>query len=212
MNDPNISVGRPPTTRTQDHLITKIMGTVQTSKLVQGYVEETAMERAIGMGYRVEDDDPSKRPPDFHGYFTVAERLIVGMRVLLPAWPETGPRTAPTVGHAFFFLCAHAVECLLKAYLTRDNSKDSLEKVRKHDIRHNLAALWEMAHHDGLGNLAQVPEWIEGLGDVHDSPYALRYMTGLHGAILFTPTTVMPLIDGLLDQVRSMLPPAPRAV
>ena len=103
-------------------------------------------------------------------YLGVAYGMLPGVKALAVANP-----TAPL---ALCLVAAHALECTLKAYLSRDGNDDV---VKRPDIRHNLVALWKLAHIQGLRIPADPPGWVEMLGHLHNSPYYLRYSTGVHG-------------------------------
>lgn len=114
------------------------------------------------------------KPP--HTYLGVARSLVPGA-VLLANSPDTSP-------HAFALVSAHALECMLKAYLTRSGDDKAARAVTKPDIRHNLEMLWREAVIDGLQIDEDPPKWVLRLSGLHDSPYHLRYSTGINGIVL----------------------------
>jgi hypothetical protein len=68
-------------------------------------------------------------------------------------------------------LASHGVECLLKAFLTRNG------ETKRATRTHNLSDLWALAMADGLeAESSEPPHWISGLSLIHASPYALRYL------------------------------------
>lgn len=83
-------------------------------------------------------------------------------------------------GLALPLVAAHVLECLLKAYLSRDGSDDGLKNPY---VRHNLNALWSMAFVQGLRVSRDPPDWVGCLSGLHDKPYFLRYSTGVHGVV-----------------------------
>lgn len=101
-------------------------------------------------------------PPDT--YIGVAKLLMPGIRTLA----THGDLPAQTLPLAM--LCAHALECGLKAFLSRNGDDTHL---RKRNIRHNIAKLWERAREQGF--LTPMPDWANVLSDIHDAPYQLRY-------------------------------------
>jgi len=87
----------------------------------------------------------------------------------------------PVPAPALAFLCSHILECLLKAYLSRDGSDARLKDDSK--LRHDLNALWELAFVEGLPIEKSPPTWVNTLSNLHKSPYYLRYSTGVHGIV-----------------------------
>jgi hypothetical protein len=102
------------------------------------------------------------RPPAT--YMSVAKLLMPGIRTLA----TSGDIAAQAFPLAM--LCAHALECGLKAFLSRNGDDRYL---RKRDIRHNILKLWEEAENNGLPN--PIPDWARTLSEIHDEPYHLRY-------------------------------------
>jgi hypothetical protein len=131
-------------------------------------------------------------PPDT--YFGVVQGMLPGVSILAAAQPA-----API---AFAFLAAHVLECALKAYLSRDGSDERLTKA---PIRHDLSALWRLAASEGLAVGVEPPAWVMRLGDVHSSPYYLRYSTRAHGIVLPPSGTVATELTALVDAVRAEL-------
>lgn len=127
-------------------------------------------------------------------YFGIAEGLMPGILILggaspVPALPLT-------------MLCAHALECILKAYLSRSGN-DS--RIRKADVRHNLITLWSMAQTEGLDLPTDPPQWVSLLSNLHGQPYYLRYSTGVHGLVLPPPAQMVAGLSELLNVVRIKL-------
>lgn len=111
-------------------------------------------------------------PP--HTYLGVANSMIRGVEILAQA--------SPTSPLSLALVASHALECTLKAYLSRDGAD---ARLRRSELRHNLTALWMLAQQEGLAVSAQPPQWVETLGHIHNSPYYLRYSTAIHA--LSTP-------------------------
>jgi len=109
-------------------------------------------------------------PP--HTYLGVAKSILPSI-ILLSENPQA-------CGLGLPMLCAHALECLLKAFLSRAGDDRA---VRKSDIRHNLTKLWSKAFDEGLAIPEQPPTWITRLSEVHEPPYFLRYSTKVHGIV-----------------------------
>ena len=109
-------------------------------------------------------------PP--HTCFGVARSMLPGVRTLSAATP-----LAPL---ALCLVAAHVLECTLKAYLSRGGSDKA---VRASTVRHNIVALWSMAHAQGLAVTLAPPDWVKTLSDLHNSPYHLRYSTGVYGIV-----------------------------
>jgi hypothetical protein len=99
--------------------------------------------------------------------------MIKGVRTLADA---------PTPSFlALALVAAHVLECILKAYISREGNDTSL---KKQEIRHNLNALWTLAHEQGLNIQQTPPDWVKILSHIHAAPYHLRYSTGINGISL----------------------------
>lgn len=131
-------------------------------------------------------------PP--HTYLGVAGSLLSGVRVLAAATP---PPALPLA-----MLSAHVLECILKAYLSR-NGDDS--HVKHPDVRHNLNALWSLAASQGLSIPPAPPAWVACLSHLHDSPYYLRYSKGVHGVVSPAAEPMATELAALLEQVRKQV-------
>jgi len=131
-------------------------------------------------------------PP--HTYLGVAESLMPGVKALAT--------TSHPAALALALVAAHVLECLLKAYLSRDGSDDAL---KKRNVRHNLNALWAMAFAQGLRVPKSPPTWADHLSDLHKSPYYLRYSTGIHVIRLPSAEPMTSELVGLLEVVREQL-------
>jgi hypothetical protein len=128
-------------------------------------------------------------PP--HSYVGVAQNLVEGIKVLVAA--ESPPPVALAM------LCAHALECSLKAYLSRDGNDARLMNPA---IRHNIGALWALASREGLAVPEIAPPWVCGLSDLHDKPYDLRYATRFQFLVLPAAGLMAAGVTDLLQLVR----------
>ncbi len=77
-----------------------------------------------------------------------------GIRVLAAAGPES---CVPLI-----HLAGHALECLLKAYLSKQGTPES--DLKQYTVRHNLEELWRLANQGGLPHAPVTPQWVERLG------------------------------------------------
>ena len=132
------------------------------------------------------------RPP--YTYFGVARSMMLSVTALASKQP------VPVLAHAL--VSAHVLECLLKASITKGGAE---EKVKQRDVRHNLKKLWAMAAAEGLGVPASPPNWVACLSAIHDSPYCLRYSTGVHGIVTPSVQLVTSELEGLLKEVEAHL-------
>ena len=108
----------------------------------------------------------------------------------------------PSCALAMALVCAHALECILKAYLSRTGD-DAL--VRGPSIRHDLNGLWSLARSHGLGIPEQPAAWASRLSDLHTRPYHLRYSTRVHGVVLPPSEPMGDELAALLEVVRVAL-------
>lgn len=131
-------------------------------------------------------------PP--HTYFGVAQSMMPGVKVLATA--------SPPPALALALVAAHVLECMLKAYLSRDGSDAALKSP---DVRHDLNALWAMAFAQGLRIPESPPSWVDCLSGLHKSPYHLRYSTGVHGIVLPATEPMTSELAALVDIVRGQI-------
>ncbi len=125
--------------------------------------------------------------------FGVAESLMPGVKLL-----ASGPISTSL---ALAFLCAHVLECLLKAFLAREGMPDS--ELRNHSIRHDLAKLWSEAAARGLCINASPPDWVMCLSHLHSPPsYFLRYSTGVHAIVSPAAQPMVSELEIILEAVR----------
>jgi len=131
-------------------------------------------------------------PP--HTYFGVAQSMMPGVKVLAAA--------SPPPALALALVAAHVLECLLKAYLSRDGSDAVLKNP---DVRHDLNALWGMAFAQGLRVPEVPPSWVDCLSGLHKWPYYLRYSAGVHGIVSPSAEPMTSELAALLEIVRGQL-------
>ena len=127
-------------------------------------------------------------------YFGVAQTMIPGVKVLAAA--------SPLPALALALVAAHVLECLLKAYLSKDGSDAVLKNP---DVRHGLEALWAMAFAQGLRIAESPPDWVACLSALHKSPYYLRYSTGVHGIVSPGAEPMTSELAALVETVRAQL-------
>jgi hypothetical protein len=132
------------------------------------------------------------RPP--HTYLGVAESILPGIQVLAS---QTRPPAIPAT-----LLAAHMLECLLKAYLSR-NGDD--KRLLVGDMRHNIAALWQLASREGINLPAQLPTWASTLSHLHDRPFYLRYSTGVNGVVTPPIPVLARELENMLKEVSSQI-------
>ena len=152
------------------------------------------MQPIIGTASITEEDDVIAAPAPPHTYFGVAQSMMPGVTILAAASP------APPL--ALCLVAAHVLECLLKAYLSRDGSDAD---VRDAKVRHDLSALWGMAFAQGLPVPQSPPAWVDCLSGLHKHPYYLRYSTGVHGIVSPAPEPMASELRALLETVRGQL-------
>ncbi len=127
-------------------------------------------------------------------FFGIAESLMPAAR-LLAASPEV-PGTALTL------ISGHILECLLKAFLSKNGvSGDELKKK----LGHNLRELWERSVGLGCPDNPAFPPWAERLNAVCGKKARLRYPEGLHGLVLPGAQPMTAELGGLLEVVRKAI-------
>ena len=152
------------------------------------------MQLITGTVSIMEDPDTIAPPGPPHTYFGVAQSMMPGVKILA--------EVSPTPALALSIVAAHVLECLLKAYLSRDGSDAAVKKPR---VRHNLNALWALAYTNGLLIPESPPSWVNCLSGLHKSPYYLRYSTGVHGIVSPGSEPMSSELAALLDVVRKQL-------
>ena len=119
-------------------------------------------------------------PTDTQGNLYRAKELLAGARAL----------QGKVHDFALVFLCAHATELLLKAYLRHNDLSDKEMK----DVGHKLRELWELAIDHRLPWYDTAPPtWLELMHTLHARPYHLRYNDDKNGMI--TPAAEPLLTD-----------------
>jgi hypothetical protein len=124
-------------------------------------------------------------PP--YTYLGVAENMITGLRPLSLANPSS-PMASSLVA-------SHVLECLLKALLSLDGND---KRLKEKGLRHNIHNLWAIAQSEMPQMVSQIPDWAITLSNLHNSPYYLRYSTGIHGLVL-------PALEPMLTQMNDLL-------
>jgi hypothetical protein len=117
-------------------------------------METTAVSASVDINLEPAALEPASPPRTLFG---VAESMMPGVKVLAKA--------SPPCSSALALLAAHVLECLLKAYLSRNGSGASLKNP---DVRHNLNRLWTMAFAQGL-QITGPPNWADRLSGVHNN-------------------------------------------
>jgi hypothetical protein len=107
------------------------------------------------------------QPTEGDGYTIVASELLQGVEAL-STLPNVSTRSCA-------LLAAHTLECALKAFLWHKGKKT---EIQKHDIRHDLVALWNMAYKEGLGIPQAPPDWCTILSSGHGPNFYFRYQEG----------------------------------
>lgn len=131
-------------------------------------------------------------PP--HTYFGVARSMLPGAQILAASTP---PPAMPLT-----LICAHTLECALKAFLSRSGDDARLKGPK---LRHNLEELWRLAAAEGLGVTSQPPAWVVNLSELHTRPYFLSYSIGVHGIVSPEPQSMVSEVTALLNQVHTRL-------
>jgi hypothetical protein len=104
-------------------------------------------------------------PP--HSFLAVVKQLMPAIYIL-----AAPPDQQPPPAIALSMLCAHTLECALKAVISRDGDGS---RLRDANIRHNISKLWEEAQKNGLSS--SIPESAQMLSKLHGPPhYHLRYL------------------------------------
>ncbi len=152
------------------------------------------MKPIIGTVSVTTHPDTIAPPTPPHSYFGVAQQLMPGVKVLAGA--------SPSPALVLALVAAHVLECLLKAYLSKDGSDVAVKGL---NVRHNLNALWAMAFAQGLRIPELPPSWVNCLSDLHKSPYYLRYSTGVHGIVSPGAEPMTSELAALLEVVRDQL-------
>ena len=166
------------------------LGVVNPLLLVKVCVGSTSMTQKVGIVSATLAPMTGQKACPPHTYLGIANSMLQGVRVLAT--------TSPLPALPLAMIGAHALECTLKAYLSRSGD-DSC--VRGRHIRHNLNALWLSAVSDGLTVQPKPPHWADCLSLIHNSPHFLRYSTGIHGIQTPAPEPMSTELGALFEQV-----------
>lgn len=130
------------------------------------------------------------QPTQIDGYMVVAQELFQALEILSTA--SISPRAAALIA-------AHALECLLSAFLLHKN----VDTRRDSETWHNLVVLWERASEQGLPIDRRPPNWVTILGSGHNRPFFLRYQRGKKETIVQGGET--PELTSMRDELRKLL-------
>jgi hypothetical protein len=123
------------------------------------------------------------------GYMHPALDFFFGCRALAGA--RRGTRS-------FAHLAAQSLEAALKCLLTRANFPSN--KLKSHELRHNLEALWIEAAQLGVPIAEVPPDWCKTLNSGHES-FVFRYTMGCHGYCTPNQNVVLQELGKILDLV-----------
>ena len=141
-------------------------------------------------------DDAKIEPPSEHlALFRVASHLMPGVKHL--------GRSKETRKEAFTLVSGHTTECLLKAIIFKAGTATVSLKDPK--LRHNLTELWNLAASLCLTLGSGVPQWVLTLDEFHDTPYAIRYMKGVHMYSLPPHKLVLVGLEELFAKTKAFL-------
>ena len=107
------------------------------------------------------------QPDERDAYLVVANDLLQGVMVLSNE-THMPPRSCA-------MLAAHALECALKAYLWQVGRNVEIQNPK---TRHDLIALWNLAHAEGLAISESPPVWCAVLSVGHGPNFYFRYQVG----------------------------------
>jgi HEPN domain-containing protein len=134
-----------------------------------------------------EEDDRIAPPGPPRSFLAVAQQLMHGVRILA-IHGDAAAKVIPLC-----MLCAHALECVLKALL-------SAHGTLRGDLRksHDISKLWGAAAKEGWS--FPMPDWGKDLSGLHAHPYHLRYLERVHGIV--TPAA-QPMADELGEMIEA---------
>ena len=108
------------------------------------------------------------QPTEGESYIVVARDLFQGVEAL-----STQQSISP---RACALIAAHTLECTLKAFLWHKGKKAEIRTIK---VRHDIAALWDLAYKERTLNLPDVmPDWVEILASGHGPNFYFRYQEG----------------------------------
>ncbi|MGN6520979.1 MAG: hypothetical protein ACTHK2_16330 [Dokdonella sp.] len=128
------------------------------------------------------------------GYMYPAIDFFFGCRALAGA--RRGAR-------GFASLAAQSLEAALKCLLVR--ASFDVNKLKSHQLRHNLVGLWHEAAQLGIAVEPAPPDWCKTLNSGHQS-FVFRYTEGRHGYV--TPNQ-HEVLTGLTQVLELIEPGAP---
>jgi hypothetical protein len=133
------------------------------------------------------------QPTEGKGYMIVARDLLKAVKALSILPPNVPPRGCA-------MLAAHALECVLKAFLWH---KGKEKEIRKHDVQHDLEALWNMAYKEGLSIPKDPPTWVTILNSGHKPNFYFRYQKGQGKTVVHGGQTpaLIPMRDALKNLI-----------
>jgi hypothetical protein len=154
------------------------------------------MKPVEGRATIVEEADHVARAAPPYAYLGIAEAFMPGV-VILSSAQAAGAR-------ANAFLCAHILECLLKACLSR--ARVSKKQLTGKELRHNLLGLWSLAISKGVTIPADAPRWVVQLSHLHNEPkYYLRYPADVNGIVMPETQLMVSDLTELVATVRAYL-------
>lgn len=132
------------------------------------------------------------KPSQVDAYMVVARDLLQSVEVLSTV-NNVSPRGCALIA-------AHALECLLKAFLSHKGKSSKYRENGFHQEmnKHNLKALWKMAYDENTLNIIESPpDWVEILSVGHGPEFYFRYQEGKNETIVnggqtpaLTPMTI----------------------
>jgi hypothetical protein len=134
-----------------------------------------------------------RQPDEGDGYLAVARDLFQGVEAL-----STHESVPP---RACALIAAHALECILKAYLWRKRKRADL---RHRDNRHNILVLWDLAYREQtLGISEDPPAWVRILSEGHGPNFYFRYQEGVNRGIVHGGQT--PALASMTDELAGLI-------
>jgi hypothetical protein len=132
------------------------------------------------------------QPTEGKGYMIVARDLLQAVEALSILPPNVSPRGCALIA-------AHALECVLKAFLWHKGKK----RIWTRKDQHNLVVLWNIAYKEGLSIPQVPPDWITILSSGHGPNFYFRYQKGEGGTIVHGGSTpeLIPMRDALKNLI-----------
>jgi len=108
------------------------------------------------------------KPTQGEGYIIIARDLLQGVEALSTL------QNIPS--RCCALIAAHALECVLKAFLWHKGKK---KEIRKTEVQHDIVALWNMAYKEKTLSISEEPpDWCKILSSGHKPNYYFRYQKG----------------------------------